>query len=1160
MFTHLRLHTEFSITDGTCRIEEIVEAAQADRQSALAITDLNNLFAAVKFYAACRRAGIKPILGSEICIFYPGLDSTTSDSYRLLLLVKNDTGYFNLSKLLTLLWTEQNGKSQPGVEWSDVVKHSEGLILLSGAQHGPIGQTLKAGNFHKAQDITLEMAAVFKDNFYIELQRCGRADDETYVASALELASNLQLPVVATHAIQYLKPEDFEAHEARVCISHGEILGNSKRLRRFTREQFFQTTTQMVELFQDVPSAITNSYEISKRCNLSLTLGKPQLPAFPTPIIEGKSTPVDIHFRKLAFQGLENRLAVLYPHQAELELNKQKYIDRLEFEIETILKMGFPGYFLIVSDFINWAKQNGCPVGPGRGSGAGSLVAFSLNITDLDPLKYSLLFERFLNPERVSMPDFDIDFCQSNRDRVIDYVKNQYGREAVSQIVTFGTMAARAAIRDVGRTLDMSYSFCEGLSKLIPNKPGQPMTIALAMEQEPILAQRYKQEDEVKILINLAQKLEGLTRNIGMHAGGVLIAPGQLTDFCPLYQQPGSPAAVSQFDKDDVESIGLVKFDFLGLATLTILEQAKNFIVSRYPEHKHFSYESIALDDQATYELFSKGKTEAVFQFESRGMQAMLKDAKPSRLEDLIVLNALFRPGPMSLIPSFVARKHGREEVIYPHPLAEGILSETYGIMVYQEQVMQIAQVLGGYSLGGADLLRRAMGKKKADEMALHRSVFREGAAKNSISTAQADGIFDLMEEFAGYGFNKSHAAAYSLLAYHTAWIKVHFTAEFFSANMTVEMDDTDKLKILYDDAVEMGVNFELPDINSGEYGFVPVSSSCIRYGLGAIKGTGQSAIESICETRLKSGAYQSLFDFCSRVDRNKVNKRTLEALIKAGAFDKIWSHRSELLASVSLALEFANSLENHLNQSGLFDSADEHGSSTQEPELITQAEWGVREKLTQEKSALGFHLSGHLFDEVESEIKVFIKSRLSEITESRDPQWICGIARSERTINTARGKLNIFLLNDGSTSVEITCDDLVFNKYKNLIKEDLLVIASVKVQNDRRNAGVRMSLIEAMDLPTARCHFGKYLKISMTETTFDVVEFFKRQEHQKATTLSSTTPTIANLLGVRLAIQLNQGEVELQLGGKAKIYPSEENLANLKLNIRATDSRIIYE
>ncbi|MFM7697521.1 MAG: DNA polymerase III subunit alpha, partial [Limnohabitans sp.] len=869
MFTHLRLHTEYSITDGSCKIDDLVEKAVADGQIALAITDNNNLFAAIKFYSACQKAGIKPVLGSEVSVDISEYGSV-SEIAKVILLVNDNRGYHNLSKILTLLWSNPSGFAAPSISWRTLCDFSEGLILLSGAQQGPIGLSFKSFHSQRAHTFAVDAARVFKNRFYIELQRCGRPDDEIYIASVMGLANQMQLPVVATHAIQYLNQDDFEAHEARVCIANGEILGNPKRIKRFSKQQYFLTQSEMVNLFHDIPSAIANSFEIATRCNLSLTLGKPQLPVFPTPKVNGTQTTVDKYFKEISRVGLENRLIQLYKDSEVRNAKRQTYLDRLDFEIETILKMGFPGYFLIVSDFINWAKKNGCPVGPGRGSGAGSLVAFALNITDLDPLQYNLLFERFLNPERVSMPDFDIDFCQLNRDKVIEYVKTKYGRDAVSQIVTFGTMAARAVIRDVGRTLDMSYTFCEGLSKLVPNKPGQPMTIALALQQEPVLAQRYEQEDEVKILLNLAQKLEGLTRNIGMHAGGVLIAPGKLTDFCPLYQQPGSPAAVSQFDKDDVESIGLVKFDFLGLATLTILEQAKNLIISRYPIHSGFSYEAIPLDDAATYDLFARGKTEAVFQFESRGMQAMLRDAKPSRMQDLIVLNALFRPGPMSLIPSFVARKHGREDVVYPHPMAEPILSETYGIMVYQEQVMQIAQVLGGYTLGGADLLRRAMGKKKADEMALHRSVFRDGASKKQISNDQADAIFDLMEEFAGYGFNKSHAAAYSLLAYRTAWLKVHFPAEFFSANMTVEMDNTDKLKILFDDAIEMGLSFERPDINLGEYQFSPISSTSIRYGLGAIKGTGQSAIDAICEARKDSGPFKSLFDFCARVDRNR--------------------------------------------------------------------------------------------------------------------------------------------------------------------------------------------------------------------------------------------------------------------------------------------------
>jgi DNA polymerase-3 subunit alpha len=690
------------------------------------------------------------------------------------------------------------------------------------------------------------------------------------VVEAVKLASRLSLPVVATHPVQFLTEDDYESHEARVCIADGEILGNQRRVRKFTRDQYFKSSAEMQALFADVPSALANAVEIAKRCNLSLVLGKPQLPNYPTPLTDGKPMPIEDYFRLLSVQGLEERLVHLYPDPAKREAERPRYTERLEFEINTILNMGFPGYFLIVGDFINWAKKNGCPVGPGRGSGAGSLVAYSLKITDLDPLQYNLLFERFLNPERVSMPDFDIDFCQANRDRVIDYVKDKYGRDAVSQIVTFGTMAARAAIRDVGRVLDMSYMFCDGISKLIPNKPGQHITIDGAIKVEPILAERLDKEDDVKTLLALAQKLEGMTRNVGMHAGGVLIAPGKLTDFCPLYQQPGSTSAVSQYDKDDVEAIGLVKFDFLGLATLTILELARDMIVKRHKGQENFAFENIPLDDVATYKLFADGRTESVFQFESRGMQGMLKDARPSRLEDLIALNALYRPGPMDLIPSFVARKHGREVVEYPHPLVEKVLSETYGIMVYQEQVMQTAQVLGGYSLGGADLLRRAMGKKKAEEMAEHREIFRKGAEVNGLSEAKADEVFDLMEKFAGYGFNKSHAAAYSLLAYHTGWLKVHFTAEFFCANMTIEMDDTDKLKVLFEDALKFGISFDPPDVNRGTHRFEPVSDKVIRYGLGAIKGTGQQAIDAIVKAREEGGPFTSLFDFCGSLGQGR--------------------------------------------------------------------------------------------------------------------------------------------------------------------------------------------------------------------------------------------------------------------------------------------------
>ncbi|MDO8388639.1 MAG: DNA polymerase III subunit alpha, partial [Polaromonas sp.] len=1021
MFVHLRLHTEFSVVDGTNRIDEIVAAAAADRQPALAITDLGNLFGTVKFYKETRGAGVKPLIGADVWVQVPGKDATAPPA-RLLLLVQNRQGYLNLSELLTRAWTRGVVRDQAVISLEWLQELGEGLIALSGAQGGAVGQALVQGDGARALECALYFAGLFPHRFYIELQRAQRLDDEQHVAAAVQLAARLKLPVVATHPVQFLGYEDYEAHEARVCIAGGEILGNARRVRKFTREQYFKSSAQMAELFADLPSALANTLEIAKRCNLTLALGKPMLPDYPTPEVDGVRMPPDEYFRYASFEGLEERLAHLYPKEAVRNEKRPQYVERLEFEINTILKMGFPGYFLIVGDFINWAKNNGCPVGPGRGSGAGSLVAYSLKITDLDPLQYNLLFERFLNPERVSMPDFDIDFCQTNRDRVIDYVKDKYGHAAVSQIVTFGTMAARAAIRDVGRVLDFSYGFCDGISKLVPNKPGQAVTLQLvpaerkkndkmvyALEAEPVLAEREAKEEDVRTLLELARKLEGLTRNVGMHAGGVLIAPGKLTDFCPLYLQPGSTSAVSQFDKNDVEAIGLVKFDFLGLATLTILEIAREFIRTRHAGRENFRFEDLPIDDAATYRLFAEAKTEAVFQFESRGMQAMLRDARPTRLEDLIAMNALYRPGPMDLIPTYIARKAGKEPVVYPDPRVESILSETYGVMVYQEQVMQMAQILGGYSLGGADLLRRAMGKKKAEEMAEHRQIFREGAARNGLDEARADEIFDLMEKFAGYGFNKSHSAAYALLAYHTGWLKVHYTAEFYCANMTVEMGDTDKLRILFEDALKMGMGFEPPDVNRGVHRFEPVSDKIIRYGLGAVKGTGQQAIDAIVAARSEGGAFKSLFDFCMRVDRTRVNKRTVEALIKAGAFDSLQLHRASMLASVDRAFDFANAAEANANQTGLFDMMDSHAASTQEPELVAATPWGIKERLSLEKTAIGFYLSGHLFDEVEREVRQFARRSIDELLDSREPQLLAGIVSDFRVINGNRGKLALF-------------------------------------------------------------------------------------------------------------------------------------------------------
>ncbi len=1162
-FVHLRTHSEFSVVDGTLRIDDAAKAAAKDGQVALAITDLANLFGGIKFYNACRKKGVKPLLGSDVWLEPEAGDKQPS---RLLLLVQNYQGYLNLCELLSRAWIQNVQRNQACLKWEWLEELNEGLICLSGAQFGGLGQALLAGDQARARQWASRLGGIFSQRFYIELQRAGLPGQEALVRASVPFAAELQLPVVATHPIQFLAAEDFDAHEARVCVAEGETLANPKRIRRFNSGQYFKTQAEMEALFADIPSAIANTVEIARRCSLSLVLGKPQLPNFPTPLLEdGTPMPMDQYFRQLSHEGLEHRLKLLYPDPAKREAQRARYVERLEFELETIIKMGFPGYFLIVGDFIKWAKENGCPVGPGRGSGAGSLVAYVLLITDLDPLQYNLLFERFLNPERVSMPDFDIDFCQGNRDRVIDYVKEKYGRPAVSQIATFGTMAAKAALRDIGRVLGMGFGHVDSIAKLIPAPPGKTVTLAkvpdepddkiiYARKEAPEIEEREAQDEEVAELLKLAARVEGMVRNIGMHAGGVLIAPGKITDFCPQYQQPGSTSAVSQYDKDDVEAIGLVKFDFLGLATLTILELAKDFIVARYPEHKDFAFEKIPLDDKRTYKLFSDGLTESVFQFESSGMQKMLKDAKPSRLEDLIALNALYRPGPMDLIPSFVARKHGREVVEYPHPLVEPVLSETYGIMVYQEQVMQTAQVLGGYTLGGADMLRRAMGKKKAEEMAAHRELFRKGAAEKGIDQAKADEVFDLMEKFAGYGFNKSHAAAYSLLAYHTAWLKVHFTAEFFAANMTIESDDTDKLKVLMNDAKLFGIEFEPPNVNLGVHRFEPLGPRKINYSLGAIKGTGQGAIEAIVRARKEGGAFKSFFDFCARVDRKAVNKRVVEALIKAGAFDSLQPDRARLLASVALGYTYADGLAQNADQGGLFDFDDNaHGSSTAEPPLVEVAPWSIKEQLSYEKTAIGYYLSGHLFDQSGEEVRRMVKRRIVDLQDSREPVMVAGIVGDLRVINGNRGRVAIFKLDDKSDAIEAVANEELLNAHKELLAEDELIIVSGKVQNDRFSGGLRLNVQQVWDLAAARARFGKYLRLSAPDPGQAAPLVATLDEVLKtwpARRVEAEQGPLVQGLGLRLSLCIRQGEegasAELELGEAGRFWPCDEALARL--------------
>ena len=1070
-FVHLRLHSEFSIVDGTLRIDEAIGAAVADAMPALAITDLANTFGLVKFYKAARSAGVKPVLGCDVWLTH---EAERDQPFRALLLVQSRAGYLKLTDWLTRAYrvNAYRGRAEMKREWFD--EGTDGLIALSGARDGDIGHALLQGNRGGATKAAHEWAARFPGRYYLEVQRAGHADDDALVAATVALAKERTLPVVATHPVQFLRPDGFRAHEARVCIAEGHVLADPRRPKRFTPDQYFKTQAEMTAVFSDLPQALANSVKIAERCNLALPLGKNYLPAFPTP--EGVT--LDDHLRSEAAAGLEHRLESLYPDAALRAKKRPEYAERLDFETRTIVQMGYSGYFLIVADFINWAKRNGVPVGPGRGSGAGSLVAYALGITDLDPLRYALLFERFLNPERVSMPDFDIDFCQNGRDRVIDYVKNKYGADSVSQIATFGTMAAKAVVRDVGRVLDLPYMFCDGIAKLIPFQPGKLVTLKSAREMEPLLAEREKNEEEVRELLQLAESLEGLTRNVGMHAGGVLIAPGRLTDFCPLYTQAGAEGLVSQFDKDDVEAIGLVKFDFLGLTTLTILDWTVRYVRRLDPAFA-LTQDTLPLDDKAAYDIFRTGNTTAVFQFESRGMRDLLKQAPPTRFDDIVALVALYRPGPMALIPDYIARKSGRERVDYPDPRLEPILGPTYGVMVYQEQVMQIAQAIGGYTLGRADLLRRAMGKKNVGEMAEQRDIFVAGAEANRLARNKATHLFDLMEKFAGYGFNKSHAAAYALVAYQTAYFKAHHPAAFMAANLSLVMDDTDKVRELRDDALAQKLVMLQPDVNASNFRFEPVDTKQIRYGLGGIKGTGEQAIASIVAAREAGGAFRDLFDFCRRVDKRLVNRRVVEALVRAGAFDAIDPRRATLFASVGVALSEAERAESAASQVSLFGEEQQTGSLP----LVVAREWTDAERLVNEKTALGYYLSGHPFAGFAAELAPLVRQSLASLQPRRETVMIAGIVTGLRVQSSRRGKMAFVTLDDGGGSAEIVVFNETFDAARTLLREDELVIVDAKVQqrvtDDGQVQGLRIIAEAVHDLPAIRRKHAKALRLA---------------------------------------------------------------------------------
>lgn len=1085
-FVHLRMHTEYSVTDSIIRIDDAIDEVRRQGGVAFGVTDMMNVFGGLRFYTHAQKAGLKPILGCDIKIKNTALPDSPD---VMTLYCMNREGFTALSELLTraFLETDPRFRGQIDEEWFAEPGATRGLIALTGGVSGKISRLLQSDLERVAEETIARYAEWFPDRLYLEVQRSGKPIEEFNIHFLANHAVKTGLPLVATHPVQFLHKEDFEAHEVRCCIAEGYTLSDPRRKKNVTPEQYLKTEEEMCELFADLPGALVNSVEIAKRCNIDGLLSAPQLPDFPTP--EGMS--LDDYMDHLSREGLERRLEFLYHDEKERDERRPEYVKRLDYELGIIKKMQFPGYFLIVQDFINWSKKNGVPVGPGRGSGAGSLVAYSLGITDLDPLKYDLLFERFLNPERVSMPDFDVDFCQYNRDRTIEYVKRTYGVDAVSQIATFGTLGAKAVIRDVSRVMGLPFRKADELSKLVPAQPGKNVTLKECMESVPGFKEFVEADVQYKEVLRMARPLEGLTRNLGMHAGGVLIAPRKLTDFCPLYNSDGAPEnTVSQFDKKDVENAGLVKFDFLGLTTLSILQKCKEYIDQLNPG-TDFDLSRIPIDDAETYRTFQEGRTVAVFQFESSGMQQLLMQAKPDRLEDLIALNALYRPGPMDLIPSFINRKFGREEITYLDPRMEPVLKETYGIMVYQEQVMRVAQVVGGYSLGGADLLRRAMGKKNVEEMQRQRAVFIKGAGERGVSASVATEIFNLMEKFAGYGFNKSHAAAYSYVAYQTAYLKTHHTAPFMAANLCMVMDQSDKIRHLIDDAAKYGVAILPPDVNKSEWFFTTPDTKHIRYGFGGIKGMGRMQADSIVEARKKDGPFIDLFDLAARVP--SLSGRLLEGLIRAGALDSLDRDRGKLHGNIAQAVSAAQTVASSAGQSSLFGDIDEPQRIVN---WIPARSWSKYRELKLEKHVLGLAMSGGMYDVYRDELKSFGGTPIERILKSptrpssdkrrhrskKGDTRVAGVITEVREISGKRGLMGILTIEDDTGSIDVTCFNDIYERARIHLKVDNAVCIEGFAEYDNFRGGMAVRATRIITMTDHRAAHAQYVRIRVKD------------------------------------------------------------------------------
>jgi DNA polymerase-3 subunit alpha len=1135
-FVHLRVHSEYSLVDGIVRLKDLVARAHAYGMPAVALTDLANLFGAVKFYREAVAAGIKPIIGADLWVENP---ADPHKPHRLTLLCQDREGYQALCRLLTRAYREgQHVAGRPCLARAWFARPQPGLIALSGAQEGDVGQALLAGQTAQAEALARQWQAIFPGRYYLELQRTGQPFQEDYNHAACDLAAALDLPVVATNPVVFLSQDDYEAHEVRVCIQEGRTLTDPRRPRRYTPQQYFRPPEEMQALFADIPEALANTLAIAKRCNFRIEFGRYYLPDFPVP--DGLS--VDEALRRQAEAGLAARLARL--SEAERETKRHLYEQRLAHELGVIARMGFSGYFLIVADFIRWARENGVPVGPGRGSGAGSLVAWCLGITALDPIKYDLLFERFLNPERVSLPDFDIDFCIEGRDRVIGYVAERYGHDRVCQIITHGTMAARAVVRDVGRVLGHPYGYVDKIAKLIPHE--LDMTLDKALEQEPLLRERYEQEEDVRALIDTARALEGLARNAGKHAAGVVIAPSALTDHMPLYCEQGSPQAVTQFDMQDLEALGLVKFDFLGLRNLTIIDRAVRTINAERTARGEppIAIDDIPLDDARTFALLRSGRTTGLFQLESRGMRDLIARLQPDNFEEIVALVALFRPGPLQsgMVDDFIARKHRRVPIKYPHPSLEPILKSTYGVILYQEQAMQIAQVLSGYSLGKADLLRRAMGKKKPEEMAAQREGFIQGAVERGVPARLAEEIFNLIEKFAGYGFNRSHSVAYALIAYQTAWLKANYPAAFMAAVLSSDMDKTDKVVTHLAECRDMGLNILPPDINRCGYHFVPLDERTILYGLGAIKGLGESAIEAILQARAVGGPFRDLFDLCRRLDGRRVNRRVLESLIKAGALDGLGTHRAALLATLPAAMAAAEQSQRDTasGQADLFGLAP---SVEITPQVYAEVpEWSEDERLAGEKETLGLYLTGHPIARYAEELKRITHATLAELKPTADKTVVvAGLVVGLRTMQTRRGDRMAFVtLDDRTGRLELAVFAELYAQARELLVKDALVVVEGQVSVDEYTGGFKMSAERIYNIDQARAAFGARLVIELDAETAANGFLDELEEILRPAVPGGTCP-------VTLRYSRREAEAEIALGEQWRITPDGATLERLR-------------